>query len=177
VRVLIVSADEFEDTELLVPLYRFREEGIPVDVASPRAGSIRGKHGYTVSIDKTLADVHPRDYDVLILPGGRAPAALRDDALLQGIVRAFDTAQKPIAAICHGPQILVSAGVMEGRQATCYKTVAVELRDAGARYVDAEVVVDRNLVTSRQPSDLPAFCREILRRLRGREAGKPVFPP
>jgi protease I len=176
-RVLIVSADDFEDTELLVPLYRLREEGIPVDVASPSAGSIRGKHGYSVSIDKTLAEVDPRDYGLLILPGGRAPTALRDDPALQGIVRAFDAANKPIAAICHGPQILVSAGVMDGRQATCYKTVAAELRDAGARHIDDEVVVDRNLITSRQPSDLPAFCREIIRRLRGTEAaGKPVFP-
>jgi protease I len=178
VRVLIVSADDFEDTELLVPWYRLREEGIPVDVASPSAGSIRGKHAYSVSIDKTLAEVHPRDYDLLILPGGRAPAALRGDAALQAIVRAFDAANKPIAAICHGPQILVSAGVMDGRRATCYKTLAAELRDAGARYVDDEVVVDRNLITSRQPSDLPAFCREIMRRLRGREKRrKTVVPP
>jgi protease I len=176
-RVLIVSADEFEDTELLVPLYRFREEGIEVHVASPRPGSIRGKHGYAVSVDRTLREVDPRDYDLLLLPGGRAPAALRDDDALQRIVRAFDAEKKPIAAICHGPQILVSAGVLEGRQATCYKTVAPELKDAGARYVDDEVVVDRNLVTSRQPSDLPAFCREILKRLRAREAAaKPPFP-
>jgi protease I len=168
-RALIVSADDFEDTELLVPLYRFREEGIEVEVASPRAGSIRGKHGYSVSVDRTIPDVDPRDYDLLVLPGGRAPAALRGDAALQRIVRAFDAAQKPIAAICHGPQILVSAGVMEGRQATCYKTIAAELKDAGARYVDDEVVVDRNLVTSRQPSDLPAFCRQIMKQLRGRK--------
>jgi len=167
-RALIVSADDFEDTELLVPLYRLREEGISVDVASPRAGSIQGKHGYSQPVDRTLAEVEPRDYDLLVLPGGRAPAALRDDAALQRIVRAFHAADKPIAAICHGPQILVSAGVMDGRQATCYKTVAAELRDAGARYVDDEVVVDRNLVTSRQPSDLPAFCREIMKQLRAK---------
>lgn len=168
-RALIVSADDFEDTELLVPLYRLREEGISVDVACPRSGSITGKHGYSQSIDRTLSEVDPGDYDLLVLPGGRAPAALRDDSTLQGIVRAFDFTHKPIAAICHGPQILVSAGVMDGRKATCYKTVAAELRDAGARYVDEEVVVDRNLVTSRQPSDLPAFCREIMKQLRARE--------
>jgi protease I len=169
VRVLIVSADDFEDTELLVPWYRFREEGIDVDVASPGSESIRGKHGYSVSVDKSLREVDARDYDLLVLPGGRAPAALRDDDRLQRIVRAFDAANKPIAAICHGPQILVSAGVMTGRRATCYETLAAELKNAGARYVDDEVVVDRNLVTSRQPSDLPAFCREILRQLRGRK--------
>ena len=167
-RALIVSADDFEDAELLVPLYRLREEGVSVDVASPRAGSIRGKHGYSVSIDRALPEVEPRDYDLLVLPGGRAAAALRGDATLQGIVRAFDAANKPIAAICHGPQIFVSAGVIEGRQATCYKTVAAELRDAGARYLDGEVIVDRNLITSRQPSDLPAFCREIMKQLRAK---------
>ncbi len=167
-RALIVSADDFEDTELLVPLYRLREEGISADVASTRAGTIRGKHGYSVSIDRTLPEVEPRDYDLLVLPGGRAPAALRQVAALQEIVRAFAAANKPIAAICHGPQILVSAGVMSGREATCYKTVAAELRDAGARYVDDEVVVDGNLVTSRQPSDLPAFCREIMKQLRAK---------
>ena len=170
VRALMVSADGFEDTELLVPLYRLREEGISVDVASPRAGSITGKHGYSQPVDRPLAEVDPRDYDLLVLPGGRAPAVLRDDAVLQAIVRAFDAANKPIAAICHGPQILVSAGVMDGRQATCYKTVAAELKDAGARYVDDEVVVDRNFITSRQPSDLPAFCREIMKQLRARES-------
>jgi len=173
-KALMVSADGFEDTELLVPLYRLREEGISVDVASPCLGSITGKHGYSQSIDRTLAEVDPRDYDLLVLPGGRAPAALRDDTALQEIVRAFDAATKPIAAICHGPQILVSAGVMDGRRATCYKTVATELKDAGARYVDREVVVDGNLVTSRQPSDLPAFCREIMKQLGARKSSATV---
>ena len=168
-RALIVSADEFEDTEVLVPLYRFREGGIAVDVASLGAESITGKHGYTQRVDKRLTEVNPHDYDVLVLPGGRAPAALRGNPAIQGIVRAFDVAGKPIAAICHGPQILISAGVMEGRKATCYLAVAPELREAGARYLDREVVVDGNLVTSRQPSDLPAFCREIMKQLKAKE--------
>lgn len=169
-RALIVSADEFEDTELLVPLYRFREEGIGVDVASRRAGRITGKHGYSQDVHKKLADADPHDYDILVLPGGRAPASLRDDAALQGIVRAFDVAGKPIAAICHGPQILVSAGMMEGRTATCYRAIASELKRAGAHYLDQEVVVDANLVTSREPSDLPAFCREMMKQLKLEES-------
>jgi len=169
-RGLIISADGFEDTELLVPLYRLREEGIAVDVASTRAEHITGKHGYSQPVDRQLTEIDPHDYDVLVLPGGRAPAALRSNAALQGIVRAFDVAGTPIAAICHGPQILVSAGVMEGRTATCYRTVAIELKQAGAHYVDQEVVVDGNLVTSREPTDIPAFCREIMKQLKTKES-------
>jgi protease I len=169
-RALIVSADDFEDTELLVPLYRLREEGIGVDVASTSGERITGKHGYSRPVDKQLSEVDPHGYDVLVLPGGRAPAALRDSPVLHGIVRAFDVAGKPIAAICHGPQILVSAGVVEGRTATCYRAVAPELRQAGALYLDREVVVDGNLVTSREPEDIPAFCREIMKQLASRRS-------
>lgn len=168
-RALIVSADGFEDSELRVPLLGLRQEGIAVEVASIRPGRIRGKHGDEVEVDRLLEEVRPEEYDLLVLPGGKAPALLRGERKALEIARAFMAANKPVAAICHGPQILVSAGVMTGRRATCYETLAAELKNAGARYVDDEVVVDRNLVTSRQPSDLPAFCREILRQLRGRK--------
>ena len=176
-RVLIVSADGFEDSELLVPYYRLREEDIAVDVASPARGPIKGKHGYQVEAGLAIDDVRPADYDALILPGGRAPERLRKDAKLLEAVRAFSAAGKPISAICHGPQVLASAGVLSGRSATCYRTVAHELAAAGARYQDAEVVVDANLVTSRQPSDLPAFLRETLKLLRARAATTPPRPP
>ena len=164
-RVLIVSADGFEDTELLVPWYRLREAGVDVDIASSRAGTIAGKHGYEVSANIGIGDAQADDYDLLLLPGGKAPAKLREDLRLLDIARAFFAADKPVAAICHGPQILVSAGLLNGRKATCYRTVASELQGAGADYQDAEVVVDGNLITSRQPEDLPAFTREIMRRL------------
>jgi protease I len=162
-KALIISADHFEDTELLVPYYRLKEAGFEVDVASISRGKINGKHGYEVSVDKSLRDVNAKDYDLLVLPGGKAPAALRKEPAALEIVKDFVRSNKPVAAICHGPQILVSAGVIQGRRATCYHSVAEELKEAGALYEDSEVVVDGNLVTSRQPSDLPAFMRETLR--------------
>jgi len=165
-KALIISADQFEDTELLVPLYRFQETGIGVDVASLRKGDITGKRGYGATANKSLDEVKPDDYDILVLPGGKAPAEVRKQAKAIEIVKAFFRQNKPVAAICHGPQILVSAGLLKGRHATCYETVAPELKDAGALYEDSEVVVDGNLVTSRQPSDLPAFMRETMKLLK-----------
>lgn len=162
-KALIISADHFEDTELLVLYYRLKEEGFEVDIASISRGKINGKHGYEVRVDKSLRDVHAKDYDILVLPGGKAPAALRKEPAALEIVKDFVLSNKPVAAICHGPQLLVSAGVLKGRHATCYHSVAEELKEAGALYEDSEVVVDSNLVTSRQPSDLPAFMRETLR--------------
>lgn len=168
-KILIISADRFEDTELLVPYYRFREEEMSVDIASLEPGRIKGKHGYEVQANLAIEDVHPDYYEALLLPGGEAPEALRHSAHVHEVVRAFFYAHKPVAAICHGPQILISAGVLEGRAATCYKTVAAELKEAGAQYRDAEVVVDGNLVTSRQPADLPAFLRETMKKLHERQ--------
>jgi len=165
-KVLILSADNFEDSELLVPYYRFMEEDISVEIASMKMGTLTGKHGYTVEVDKLLDEVHADDYDLLLLPGGKAPAELRKQPAALEIARSFFAGNKPVAAICHGPQILISAGLMQGRRATCYKLVAAELKEAGAHYEDSELVVDGNLVTSRQPSDLPAFMREIMRVLR-----------
>lgn len=165
-RALILSADGFEDSELLVPYYRLKEEGIAVHVATPKGRTIRGKHGYEVKADLALDEVKPEDYDLLILPGGKAPAALRQEASARAIARYFFDRNKPVAAICHGPQILVSAGVLTGRRATAYKDVAAELRQAGAHYVDAEVVVDGPLVTAGQPSDLPAFLRELIKQIK-----------
>ena len=164
-KALILSADNFEDTELLVPLYRLREAGYTVDVASLRRDPIRGKHGYEVPVTKLFAEINPKEYDVLLLPGGKAPAAIRTDQKVQEIARSFFTDNKPVAAICHGPQILISANLVRGRKATCYKEVVTELREAGAQYQDTEVIVDGNLVTSREPKDLPAFNRELMKLL------------
>jgi protease I len=165
-RALIVSADRFEDSELLEPVRRLREEGIAVDIASTRTGVITGKHGYPVEVDEVVEAVHATDYDLLLLPGGQAPAGLRRDAAVLQLVRSFVADGKPVAAICHGPQILAAAGVLQGRLATCYRSVAGELRSAGAVYQDREVVVDDGLITSRQPADLPAFMDEVMRKLR-----------
>ena len=164
-KALIISADNFEDSELLVPYYRLQEAGVEVTVASLKRGAITGKHGYEVDVDKTIEAVNPDDYAILVLPGGKAPAAVRTVPKALEIARSFFEGNKPVAAICHGPQILISADLLKGRRATCYASVADELKKAGAFYEDQEVVVDANLITSRQPADLPAFMRETMKKL------------
>ncbi len=164
--VLIVTADNFEDSELLAPYYRFLEEGWLVDIASINRGKIKGKHGYEVEAVKSLDEVDPGSYDMLLLPGGKAPEAVRKEQAALDIARHFFAADKPVAAICHGAQTLITAGLLKGRHATCYKSITQELIDAGALYEDSEVVVDGNLVTSRQPSDIPAFMRETMKKLK-----------
>lgn len=166
-KVLIISADSFEDTELLVPLYRLQEEEIAVDIASLKQGTITGKHGYEVTANLMVNEVDAAAYDALILPGGKAPAVLRDNTAVQQIVHHFFDSDKPVAAICHGPQILLSAGVLAGRRATCYRSVAPELKEADIDYEDKPVVVDGRLVTSRQPGDLPFFMREFFKQIKG----------
>jgi len=163
-RALIISGDQFEDSELLVPWYRFLEEGIETDIAAEKEGIITGKHGYRVEATLSLKAVDQGRYDLLILPGGKAPGVLRKNPRLLELVRHFFSDGKLVAAICHGPQILVSAGVMAGRKSTCYRGMADELREAGAHYVDAAVVEDNNLITSRVPGDLPDFMRAIIKR-------------
>jgi protease I len=164
-KALIISADHFEDSELLVPYYRLQEAGLQVIVASMDRGIITGKHGYEMAVDKILEEIKPDDYAILVLPGGAAPSKIRQEPMALEIARHFFAADKPVAAICHGPQILISAGVMQGKRATCYEKVAEELQEAGALYEDQEVVVDGKLITSRKPADLPAFMREVMKQL------------
>ncbi len=167
-RILIITADNFEDTELICPMNRLLEEGCTVDVASLSKGMVTGKKGYKVEVDLTveeLAKDPSETYDLLLLPGGKAPAELRQNNRVLEIARSFDRRQKPIAAICHGPQILISAGLLKGKRATSYSSVAPELKDAEALYEDSEVVVDGRYVFSRHPQDIPAFNREIMRQI------------
>jgi protease I len=168
VRALMISADGFEDLELLVPYYRLKEAGVELELASMHTGEIQGLHGYKVRVDLSLEEVDPSAYDLLVLPGGRAPQAVRREEAALRIARHFFEEGKPVAAICHGPQTLISAGLMRGRRATSYPAVGRELEEAGAVYEDAEVVVDGNLVTARVPGDLPAFLREMMRFVPGR---------
>ena len=114
-----------------------------------------------------MREIAPKDYDLLLIPGGKAPETLRRDEHALKIARAFFKADKPVAAICHGPQVLVSARLLEGRRATCYPAVAQELKDAGALYEDSPVVVDGKLITSRNPGDLPVFVSEVMRQVAG----------
>jgi len=167
-KALMISADNFEDMELFIPYYRMKEEGIEVEISSMKKGGIKGKHGYEIEANKTLEEVDPEEYRILILPGGKAPEAIRQDRTAVGIAKFFFRENRPVAAICHGPQLLITAGLLKGRHATCYRSVAPEMKEAGALYEDREVVVDGNLVTSRQPSDLPAFMREMMKMIKGR---------
>ncbi len=160
-RALIISADLFEDSELKIPCQYLRELGLSVDIASLKKGTITGKHGFSVDVTMTLDEVDPKKYDILVLPGGKAPSAIRKEQKALEIARHFFEQNKPVAAICHGPQILISAGLLEGRVVTGYRSIAKELKNAGAIYKDEEVVVDKNLITSRQPSDLNAFSEAI----------------
>ena len=165
-RVLVISADGFEDSELTEPVDALRAAGVDVAIASLDAGTIAGKKGTKVEAGLAVADTVAKDYDMLFLPGGKAPARLRVSAEVRACVRAFHDDAKPIAAICHGPQILVSAGLVKGRTMTAHASVGPELEAAGADYVDQMVVTDANFVTARQPGDLPAFIEQVLETLR-----------
>ena len=164
-RALIISADQFEDSELLAPLQTLEEAGIEVDIASLNKGPITGRHGGQVTANLALTEVLPDAYGLLLLPGGKAPAQLREDFAAVAVSRHFLDENKLVAAICHGPRILVATGLMRGRCATAYRTLARELAEAGVYYVDDAVVVEGNLITSREPADLPAFQREILKKI------------
>lgn len=164
-RALIISADLFEDSELKIPYQYLLELGISIDIASLKKGTIIGKHGFSADATMTLDEVDPKQYDILILPGGKAPAMIRKESKALEIARYFFEHNKLVAAICHGPQILISAGLLKGRVATGYKSIEKELKDAGAIYKDVEVVTDSNLITSRQPSDLNAFMEAIMQSL------------
>ena len=162
-KALIISANHFEDTELLYPYYRLKEEGFEVHVTSFSKGTITGKHGYAITVDLSLDEVKPEEYDLLVLPGGKAPEPLKKEQSAWAIARHFSAEKKPVAAICHGPVILAAAGLLKDREVTGYRSTKGELLSSGANYRDQEVVVDGNLITSRQPSDLPAFSREMIK--------------
>jgi len=167
IRAVILSADKFEDTELIVPYFRLLDAGARVDIAAPTVDRIGGEHGYSLEPDLTIDAVDPDAYDILIIPGGfpdGAPATVRDTPAAQEIARSFVTNEKPVAAICHGPWLLASAGVIDGRRLTSYwgDGVPEDVKSAGGLWEDADVVVDGNLVTSRWPPDLPAFTREMM---------------
>ena len=166
-RIACVLAEGFEDSEFKKPYDAFRDAGHEVVVIGKKQGeAIEGKQGK----EKTKADLgideaRPEDYQAIFIPGGHSPDHLRADPKFVQFVEAF--ADKPILAICHGPQLLISAEMVKGRHMTAWRTVQVDLKNAGADVVDEEVVVDGNLVTSRQPSDIPAFVARSLDMLRG----------
>ena len=167
-KAIILTADKFEDMEVFFPYFRLLEEGLEVDIAAPQKGHIHGEHGYSLEIEKTFDQVNPKDYDLLILPGGSpdgAPRTVSKNIKAQKITKFFFDDNKAVAAICHGPYTLISSGVVKGRKVTSFwgDGVPEELKKAGADYEDTEVVVDKNLITSRYPMDLPVFMREIMK--------------
>lgn len=165
-KVLFLSANEFEDVELIYPLHRIKEEGHEVYIASFERGKITGKHGYTVEVQLAFDEVDPDEFDALVLPGGRAPERVRLNEKAVSIAKKMFEDGKPVATICHGPQILISAGVLKGRKGTSYAGIRDDMRNAGVEWVDEPVVVDGNWVSSRHPGDLYAWMREFVKLLR-----------
>ncbi|MBP5288487.1 MAG: type 1 glutamine amidotransferase [Clostridia bacterium] len=162
-KILLITEDRSDDSEVLYPLYRMIEEGFEVEVAALSKKVISSKYHFTVEADKTVDECRAEDYDGLILPGGSAPEKLRLSKAALRLTKEIFDAGKPVCAICHGPQLLISAGVVKGKKATCYPGIADDLKNAGALYEDAPVVVDGNLVTSRRPQDLPFWMREYVK--------------
>ena len=165
-KVAILVADGFEQVEMTEPRQALDHAGAHTQIVSPMDGSVRGWHHHdpadAFEVDVPLKGAKAEDFDALLLPGGVVnPDTLRIDAKAVAFVRAFVEAGKPIAAICHGPWTLIDAGGVKGRKMTSWPSLRADLRNAGAKWSDAEVVVDRELVTSRRPDDLPAFNREM----------------
>ena len=164
-KALILVADGFEDLELFCPWYRLREEGLEVTLASPNGQAVTGKHGYRAEPDMPIRELNPSEYEVLLIPGGHAPEALRLREEAVGVARTFMEEDRRVAAICHGPQLLLSAGALNGRRVTSNPGIRDDLRAAGAVYRDESVVVDGNLITCRGNEELPEFCRPLLAAL------------
>jgi protease I len=165
-KIAILAEDLYEDLELWYPYYRFKEAGAEVRiVGSGRAPSFNSKHGYPAKPDLDVKEARVEDFDAVVIPGGYSPDLMRRSEEMVAFVRDMDAAGKTVAAICHAGWMLVSADIVRGRRATCFYSVRDDLKAAGANYVDAPVVVDRNLVTSRMPADLPQFSQAIIGQL------------
>ncbi|MCW4026868.1 MAG: type 1 glutamine amidotransferase [Candidatus Bathyarchaeota archaeon] len=165
-RALVLIDNGFQEAELLYPYYRLQEAGYTVDLVGPKAGeNYVGDHGYGMNADLSPEDVNIGDYDVVVIPGGRAPDRMRTKETMVDLVKEAHEKDKVIAAICHGPQMLIEADVVRGKTVTSYAAVETDQKNAGAAFENRSVVVDGNLVTSRVPGDLPDFCRETLKLL------------
>ncbi|WDZ93682.1 type 1 glutamine amidotransferase domain-containing protein [Nocardiopsis sp. HUAS JQ3] len=168
-RVAILAADGVEQVELVTPRKALNEEGATIDLVSLKSGRIQAMNGDiepadTFDVDRVVSEVGVDDYDALVVPGGTVnPDNLRSDENAVGFVRDFVAAGKPVAAICHGPWILVEADVVRGRTVTSYPSLRTDIRNAGGTVVEEEVVTDQGITTSRNPDDLPAFCERIVR--------------
>lgn len=170
-KVAVVATDYFEESELTEPVKALRDAGAEVYIIAPKAGEIKGlKHvepGQSIKVDKTLDEANPADYDAAVFPGGAVNADhLRAEEKARNfLIRFMDELGRPTAIICHAPWMLASAGLARGRKLTSYFTIQDDMRNAGADWVDEELVKDRNLITSRKPDDLPAFNKALIEAL------------
>jgi protease I len=169
-RILIMATHGVEQAELTTPRDELRKRGAKVEVASPEGEPIRGWNmkdwGDMIESDLRIADIKPSEYDALVLPGGQInPDLLRINPDAIEVVRTFVERGKPVAAVCHGPWLLIEADAVEGREMTSYKSIRKDVENAGGRWLDREVVVDSGIVTSRSPADLPAFIGKIIEEI------------
>lgn len=167
-KIAVLIADQFEDSEYARPVEVFRQEGYEIVHLGLKAGKwVRGKKGKAEAlIDRAVTEVSARDFDALLIPGGNSPSRLRKSADAVRLVRDLVESGRPVFAICHGPQLLAAAGVLKGRRITGYRSIIQEIERAGAQFIDEEVVEDGNLVSSRNPGDIPAFIRASLEKLK-----------
>lgn len=170
-KIAILATNGFEQSELFEPKQRLEEAGAAVTVIAPERGEIKGwdtdDWGKTVAVDLELDAARVEDFDALILPGGQInPDLLRINSTAVSFVRDFFSSGKPLAAICHAPWLLIEAGVIDGRRVTSYNSIRTDVENAGGQWRDEEVVVDKALITSRNPGDLPAFCAKIIEEVK-----------
>ena len=161
-KIALFVANYFEDLELWYPKLRMKEEGADVVVIGPTAETFKG-HGVPAKADYSIVDVEPKDFDALIIPGGYSPDHMRRSPKMVEFVKIMDQDGKVIAAICHGGWMMASAKILNGKKATSFFAIKDDMVNAGANWIDEEVVVEGNLITSRTPADLPAFCKAIIK--------------
>jgi len=164
-KIAFLVGNLFQDEELIYPYYRLVEAGHEVVVATDDKQEVQGKAGHKVAGEISFSELEANDFDAAYVPGGFSPDYVRRDKTVLQFIRDLDQAKKPVGFFCHGPWVAVSAGILKKRKATSVGAIKDDLINAGAKWVDEEVVVDGNLITSRKPSDLPAFMREFLKLL------------
>lgn len=165
-KVLMIVGKDFDDEEGMYPYYRLLEENIEVDIAATEKGEVLAKYHSKLLANKSVYELNAKDYDALMIPGGKAPERLRIIDEVVAVTKEIFEQGKPVAAICHGQQILISAEVLKGKTCTCYPGIKVDVVNAGGEYVDEQVVIDGNLITSRRPNDLPYFMKEFIQKLK-----------
>jgi protease I len=164
-KIAVFVENYYEDMELWYPVIRFREEGALVEIIGPKVDTFRGKNGVPAQADRAISDVRTAEFHGLIIPGGYSPDHMRRNADMVQFVKDINNEGKVIAAICHAGWMLISAGLLRGKKVTSFYSIKDDMTNAGAEWIDQEVVQDGNIITSRTPRDLPAFCRTIIRAL------------